>query len=276
MKELLAEAGVPTARFGVFTEVGPAVGVPRAPCPAPGWSRPTAWPPARGCWSPTRWPRPRPTWPPSCPGDAFGDAGRRVVIEEGLTGPECSLLVLCDGRAAGRRWPRPRTSSGVTTATRGPNTGGMGAYSPVPVGRRRRWSTSWWTRRWPRWSAALRARGIDYRGVLYAGLMLTPDGPEGARVQRPVRRPRDPGGPAPLRGRPRPACWPRRPPARWSTTPRFAADAAVCVVLASEGYPESPRTGDADRRPRRRPAAGRRGDRLPRRHRRRPGDRRRA
>ena len=64
--------------------------------------------------------------------EALGDAGRTLVIEERLIGPEVSLLALCDGetRRAARR--RRRTSSASATATRGPNTGGMGAFSPVP------------------------------------------------------------------------------------------------------------------------------------------------
>ncbi len=73
-------------------------------------------------------------------GEAFGDAGRTLVIEEGLTGPELSLLVLCNGDPDGAVPLAPaqdfkRIGDGDT----GPNTGGMGAYSPVPiVGRRRR------------------------------------------------------------------------------------------------------------------------------------------
>ena len=83
-------------------------------------------------------------------GDAFGAAGRRVVIEEGLTGPECSLLVLCDGERLAALAPAQdfkRRDDG----DRGPNTGGMGAYSPVPsvdddAGRR-----AGGPRPWPRW-----------------------------------------------------------------------------------------------------------------------------
>ena len=133
-------------------------------------------------------------------GDAFGEAGRQVVVEEGLTGPECSLLVLCDGERLAALAPA-QDFKRLDDGDRGPNTGGMGAYSPVPFvddgdGR-------------PLVDeavaplvAALRARGIDYRGVLYAGLMLTAAGPEGARVQRALRRSRGPGGAAPARRRP--------------------------------------------------------------------------
>ena len=73
-------------------------------------------------------------------GAAFGDAGRTLVIEEGLSGPELSLLVLCDGRDGVPLAPA-QDHKRVGDGDRGPNTGGMGAYSPVPVagpGSRRR------------------------------------------------------------------------------------------------------------------------------------------
>jgi len=65
-------------------------------------------------------------------GAAFGDAGRRVVIEEGLTGPELSLLAICDGRTIALLAPA-QDFKRVGTGDVGPNTGGMGAYSPVPI-----------------------------------------------------------------------------------------------------------------------------------------------
>ena len=108
-------------------------------------------------------------------GEAFGDAGRQVVIEEGLVGQECSLLVLCDGERLAALAPA-QDFKRLGDGDAGPNTGGMGAYSPVPsvdddlVDQLIDQAVEPLV-------AALRARGIDYRGVLYAGLMLTPDGP---------------------------------------------------------------------------------------------------
>jgi len=66
-------------------------------------------------------------------GSAFGEAGRRVVIEEGLSGPELSVLALCDGRRA-VALPAARDFKRVGDGDTGPNTGGMGAHSPVPGG----------------------------------------------------------------------------------------------------------------------------------------------
>ncbi|HEY5097897.1 MAG TPA: phosphoribosylglycinamide synthetase C domain-containing protein, partial [Acidimicrobiales bacterium] len=175
-------------------------------------------------------------------GEAFGDAGRRVVVEEGLSGPECSLLVLCDGHrlvplAPAQDFKRRDDHDG------GPNTGGMGAYSPVPfvddglVDRLVDEAVAPLV-------AALVSRGIDYRGVLYAGLMLTPDGPRvlefNVRFGDPetqVVLPRLQGDLATLLA--------EAAAGSLRTVPRFGEDAAVCVVMASEGYPESPRTGDA-------------------------------
>ena len=107
---------------------------------------------------------------------AFGAAGERVVIEEFLEGEEVSFLALSDGTSV-----LPLASSQdhkrVFDADQGPNTGGMGAYSPAPV-------------MTPQLSEqivdeilyptlrGLRQRGIVYKGVLYAGLMMTRDGPK--------------------------------------------------------------------------------------------------
>ena len=64
-------------------------------------------------------------------GEAFGEAGRRIVIEEGLAGEECSLLVLFDGTTAVPLLPA-QDFKRIGDGDRGPNTGGMGAYAPMP------------------------------------------------------------------------------------------------------------------------------------------------
>ncbi len=119
----------------------------------------------------------------------------------------------------------------------------MGAYSPVP-GCRRDLVDRLVDEAVAPLLAALAARGIDYRGVLYAGLMLTPDGPKvlefNVRFGDPetqVVLPRLDGDLAALLA--------EVATGRLSTVPRFVDDAAVCVVAAAEGYPGSPRTGDA-------------------------------
>ena len=112
-------------------------------------------------------------------GGAFGDAGRHGR-DRGGPGRARSARCSCSATATRAVPLAPaqdfkRIGDGDT----GPNTGGMGAYSPDAARRRRRWSTAVMDdRRARRWSSELRRRGIDYRGVLYAGLMLTADGPK--------------------------------------------------------------------------------------------------
>jgi phosphoribosylamine--glycine ligase len=106
----------------------------------------------------------------------LGDAGAEVLIEDYLEGEEASFFALCDGTTAiplGTAQDHKRAFDG----DEGPNTGGMGAYSPAPV------LTAELEARVMReivepTIAGMRARGTPYRGVLYAGLMITSDGPK--------------------------------------------------------------------------------------------------
>ena len=106
----------------------------------------------------------------------FGDAGSRIVLEQCLTGPEVSFFALCDGTGA-----MPLTSAQdhkrVFDDDRGPNTGGMGAFSPSPLvddatGERIMREIV------NPVVAGMRADGHEYRGFLYAGLMMTCEGPK--------------------------------------------------------------------------------------------------
>jgi phosphoribosylamine--glycine ligase len=173
-------------------------------------------------------------------GSAFGDAGRRLVIEEGLTGPELSVLAICDGKTA-VPLPAARDHKRLGDGDTGPNTGGMGTYSPVPDA--------------PKGIedyvidkmveptlAALRRRGIDYRGVLYAGLMLTPDGPK--LLEYNVRL-GDPEAQAVL-----PRIESGLLDALYSAAagdilgrPLVSDESVVCVVMAAPGYPAAPQMG---------------------------------
>jgi len=105
----------------------------------------------------------------------FGEAGARVVIEECLAGQEASVMALTDGRTY-RILAPAQDHKRIFDGDRGPNTGGMGTYSPTPM------VTSALDAAlqdiFTRTLTGLRAEGIEYRGVLYAGLMLTPTGPK--------------------------------------------------------------------------------------------------
>ena len=117
-----------------------------------------------------------------------------VVLEEFLEGEELSLLALCDGENVVPLAPA-QDYKRIFDGDEGPNTGGMGSYSPVPgfgpaeveeiVDAVHRPVV-----------AEMARRGAPFHGVLYAGLMVGPAGSQGARVQRPLRRPRDAGGAA--------------------------------------------------------------------------------
>jgi phosphoribosylamine---glycine ligase len=171
----------------------------------------------------------------------FGET--TVVLEEFLAGEELSLLALCDGENVVPLAPA-QDYKRIFDGDQGPNTGGMGSYSPVPgfdaaaveeiVDRVHRPVV-----------AAMAAGGVPFHGVLYAGLMIGPDGPKvlefNARFGDPETQAvlprlrsdladlflaaREPGGLAGARA-------------------EFADDWAVTLVLASAGYPESSSAGD--------------------------------
>ncbi len=106
---------------------------------------------------------------------AFGDAGNRVVVEECLEGEEASFMVFCDGKTV-----KPMASSQdhkrIFDGDRGPNTGGMGAYSPAPVVTKEMEAEIMEKVMWPV-MRGLKAEGMKYKGVLYAGLMIKDNTP---------------------------------------------------------------------------------------------------
>ncbi len=172
-------------------------------------------------------------------GGKFGAAGNSVVIEEFMAGQEASVLAVTDGKTIRPLLPA-QDHKPVGEGDTGPNTGGMGAYAPTPV------VTAPLMERIQQeildpTIAALQARGIDYRGVLYAGLMITPAGdpkvvefncrfgdPETQAVLPLLETPLDQIMVACIEGR-----LEEHPPFQWKP------GAAACVVIASEGYPEN-------------------------------------
>ena len=166
----------------------------------------------------------------------FGAAGAQVILEECLRGEELSVMALVDGKSF-RTLASAQDHKRALDGDRGPNTGGMGAYSPTPLlndDLNKQVDSVF-----QQTLAGLRAEGIEYHGVLYAGLMITERGPEvlefNCRFGDPETQ----------------VVVPRmdfdlvdaleatidgtldRLPLKWKT------DAAVCVVLAAGGYPGS-------------------------------------
>lgn len=240
MKMVLDQAGVPTARYQTFTQVEPAVAFLSTLAP-PFVVKTDGLAAGKGVLVTNSRQEARDDIEAKLCGSSFGDAGRRIVIEEGLSGPELSLLFVCDGHQAVALAPA-RDHKRLGDGDSGPNTGGMGAFSPVPginadviaeVAKVAIEPTL----------AMLSDHGIDYRGVLYAGLMLTAEGPKvleyNVRFGDPeaqVVLPRIDGDFAALLA--------AAAAGSLSTEPAFVDDAAVTVVLATAGYPMSPRVGD--------------------------------
>lgn len=236
-KELMQEAGIPTAKSAVFKDLKVAIayveaqGAPivvKADGLAAGKGVTVALTVAEAC-----------TALEEILGGQFGAAGQQVVVEEYLDGEEASVLAVTDGRTIRPLLPaqdHKRIGEGDT----GSNTGGMGSYAPAPV------ITPALLERIQQEIlepaiALLQKRNIDYRGVLYAGLMITPEGdlkviefncrfgdPETQVVLPLLETPLD----ALLL-----ACAQQRleafPPLVWKP------GAAACVVVAAEGYPGS-------------------------------------
>jgi phosphoribosylamine---glycine ligase len=238
-KEVMTAGGIPTARSGTFTDLAPATSFVdglggRAVVKADGLAagkgvsvahdRASAVAALRDCLE----------------DGAFGDAGRTVVVEELLEGSEVSAFLLADGSTVtplALAQDFKRIGDGDT----GPNTGGMGAYSPLPwvdeATRAEIWSIC------RRSVAAVAEAGIEYRGLLYTGLMLTAEGPKvleyNCRFGDPETEaviPRLASDLAELLA----ACARGR---LAEVEVAWHEDAAVTVVLASEGYPGPYATG---------------------------------
>ncbi len=176
-------------------------------------------------------------------GTAFGDAGRRIVVEQFLRGEEASFICLCDGKTA-----LPLASSQDHKARddgdRGPNTGGMGAYSPAPVVTDAVHDRIMAEVIRPT-LAGMAAEGAPYQGFLYAGLMVLPDG--GIRVVEFNCRMGDPEA-EPLLTRLRsdlPAlCLAALDGRLDEASVNWDTRTALCVALVAGGYPLAYDRGD--------------------------------
>ncbi len=112
-----------------------------------------------------------------CFSGAFGEAGATVVVEETLEGPECSLLALTDGKTV-VPLATAQDHKRALDGDEGPNTGGMGVYSPVPEHLVSADELAAMVDVEERVVAELASEGITYSGCLYGGFMLTPEGPK--------------------------------------------------------------------------------------------------
>jgi phosphoribosylamine--glycine ligase len=177
---------------------------------------------------------------------AFGEAGATVLVEEFMEGEELSVFVLTDGTNM-VALPPAQDHKRLLDGDRGPNTGGMGAYCPVSIVRETPGLVDDVLERIVGPTlAAMRARGTPFTGLLYAGLMLTSDGPKVVEFNC---RFGDPETQAvlPALSDSTPIAELMHTIARGDRLPHAqlrASRAAVTTVLAATGYPERPRTGD--------------------------------
>ncbi len=242
MKALLVDAGVPTAGYGTFGADDETAALAfLASLPAPYVVKTDGLAAGKGVVVTESLDEARAAVIAYLSGAAFGAAGQRLVIEEYLDGPELSLLAVCDGTRAVPLAPA-QDFKRIDDGDAGPNTGGMGAYSPVPIVDDAVVDEVMRTAVQPTLDA-LAQRGIDYRGVLYAGLALTGSGPKviefNCRFGDPesqVVLPRLSSDLLELLA--------QAAAGELTATPTFSDDAFVTVVCSSEGYPVAPRTGD--------------------------------
>lgn len=172
---------------------------------------------------------------------AFGAAGATVLVEERLEGEELSVIALCDGETVCVLAPS-QDHKRVGDGDVGPNTGGMGAYSPAPRGTPELLEELKQTCLTPIIDV-MKRRGAPFSGILYAGLMLTEEGP---KVLEYNVRFGDPEAQAILPRLDEDAylLFEAVAKGRLQDRPvRFSDQAAVTVVLAAPGYPQKPETG---------------------------------
>jgi phosphoribosylamine--glycine ligase len=240
-KEVMVAAGIPTPAFGIFTEAEPARGFARrlggrVAIKADGLAL------GKGVLVCASLPEAERAIDAMLVRHTFGRAGSTIVVEERIEGPEVSVFGVCDGErviplAPARDFKRARDGD------EGPNTGGMGAYSPPMAIADDLVEQVTETVLRPA-VRELARRGMDYRGLLYAGVMLTSEGFRvlefNARFGDPetqVVLPRLRSDLVPLLLAAALGELPERPWVEWHDRP------AVAVVVASGGYPESYETG---------------------------------
>jgi phosphoribosylamine--glycine ligase len=241
-KEFMARHGIPTAAFEVFEDAHSAVEYVRSPRVAyPLVIKADGLAAGKGVVIANDVDTAVSTANAMLSGDAFGTAGRRIVVEERLVGREASYFVLSDGTTS-VELASCQDYKRVGDGDAGPNTGGMGTYSPSAWLDAATQKTLWETVALPT-VRGLAAEGRPFRGVLFIGVMLTATGPKvleyNARFGDPetqVLVPRLDGDWLALLS----SC------ARGDlagTALRWRNESAVCVVLASGGYPGAYATG---------------------------------
>lgn len=239
MKEILASAGIPTASFHAFSDVDRAHKYLDS-YDGPYIVKTDGLAAGKGVLVTSSRQEAKVDVADKLSGKTFGSAGKTVVIEEAMDGPELSLLVLCDGKKGVPLSPAMDFKR-IYDGDSGPNTGGMGAFSPVPGITSETIDEIMKSSINPLITEFIR-RGIDYRGILYAGLMMTSRGPKviefNIRFGDPEAQvvvPRIKNDLAQLLF--------EVANGKLMSEPEFVDESMVTVVLAAEGYPGRPAYG---------------------------------
>jgi phosphoribosylamine--glycine ligase len=177
----------------------------------------------------------------ACFAGAFGAAGAEVVVEEFLEGEEASFFALCDGQNV-LAMASAQDHKRVGEADTGPNTGGMGAYSPAPVMTPDMIERTMTEIVRPT-VAAMAARGTPFKGVLFAGLMITADGPKLIEYNVRFGDPETQVLMLRLKSDLLAAMLATAGGVLDSFDLQWSDDAALTVVFAAEGYPGTPKKG---------------------------------
>ncbi len=240
-KQLLLKYGIPTAEAGLFSETAPAVRYLRAR-PVPIVVKADGLAAGKGVVVAATRAEAEAAVAEMIDGGRFGSGGRQVLIEDCLVGEETSILVVVSGRDY-VILPTSQDHKRIGEADTGPNTGGMGAYSPAEVVTPALLSEI--ERRIVRPSVeAIAAEGIAFRGTLFVGIMLTADGP---KVLEFNTRFGDPETQAVL---PRLATdllrllWAAATGALAGFALEVRPEHAICVVVSAKGYPGAYPSGD--------------------------------
>ncbi len=238
-KDLCREHGIPTAAYGRFSDAGAAKAY-LATQPVPIVVKADGLAAGKGVIIATTRAEAEAAID-ACFSGAFGAAGAEVVVEEFLEGEEASFFALCDGLnviAMASAQDHKRVGEGDT----GPNTGGMGAYSPAPV------MTPEMTERTMAeiirpTVAAMAQRGTPFKGVLFAGLMITAQGPKLIEYNVRFGDPETQVLMLRLKSDLLAAMLATADGVLAKFDLRWSDDAALTVVLAAEGYPGTPKKG---------------------------------
>ena len=240
-KEVMERAGIPTARWGAFTEAGPAIAMAESLCRESGRVviKADGFAAGKGVVICSNAIMAREVIGWMLSGDMLGAAGVRVVVEEFLDGREASCMALVDGE---RVWPLAACEDHKTVldGDRGPMTGGMGAVSPTPVVDDALATRVAHELLVPA-AKALVELGRPFRGLLYAGLMLTASGPMAlefnCRFGDPETQPLMARFEGDLAAALLAVAEGRAP------SVAFSPQASCCVVLAARNYPGPPERG---------------------------------